>query len=94
MIGPSVCPLDQDEVIAARTATSSLTAPLANEATRLVRARPIREVSPPSTLHQIIVEFRDDVASLDQSWYASFDRGNRDRSQPLSAGPGRSSLDE
>ena len=42
-------------MIAARTATSSLTTPLANEATRLARARSIHEARPASALRLTIM---------------------------------------
>jgi len=47
-------PLDQDEVIAARTAASSLTTPPAKEAMRLARVRTIHGLSPASILRRII----------------------------------------
>jgi hypothetical protein len=55
VIRPSVCPSDLGEVIAARTAASSFATPLAKEATRLGRARPIHGVSPASALRRMIV---------------------------------------
>ncbi len=42
VICPSVCPLDQTEAIAARTAAMSFVTPLAKEATRLARDRSIQ----------------------------------------------------
>jgi hypothetical protein len=45
VIWPSVWPFDQADVIAARTALSSFATPLANDATRLVRARSIQTMS-------------------------------------------------
>ena len=65
-------------MIAARTAASSLATPLANEAMRLARACSIQDKSllNPAPDHQ--VELGDDLAGLDQGWYASFDRCNHD----------------
>lgn len=54
LICPSVCPFDQGDVIAARTAAWSLPTPLANEATRLARARSIQGARPASVLRRII----------------------------------------
>jgi hypothetical protein len=71
-------PADQDEVIAARTAASSFATPLANEATRLARARSIQGEFLLSFASDHQVEFGDDLACLDQGWYASFDRRDRD----------------
>lgn len=50
----SLCPLDQGEVIVVRIAASSLTTPLANEATRLMWARSIHGGSPSSALRRSV----------------------------------------
>lgn len=55
MISPSVCPLDQVKVIAARTGASSLATPLANEMTRLALERSIHAMRSNSALRRIIM---------------------------------------
>ncbi len=55
VIWPSVCPFDQGNVIAARTAASSFATLLSNEATRLARPRLSRGASPVAALRRIIV---------------------------------------
>lgn len=54
VICPSVCPLDQAEMIAARTAALSLMIPLAKDATRLAFAHSIQASSSPSSFFRII----------------------------------------
>lgn len=64
-------------MIAALTAASSFATPLANEATGVGSLDPWDEARLGlASDHQ--VEFGDDLACLDQGWYASFDRRYRD----------------
>jgi hypothetical protein len=70
--------LDQGKVIAARTAASSFATPLANEATGPARALDPWDKAGLGLSPDHQVEFGDDLACLDQGWYASFDRRDRD----------------
>jgi hypothetical protein len=65
--------LDQGKVIAARTAASSFATPLANEATGPARALDPWDKAGLGLSPDHQVEFGDDLACLDQGWYASFE---------------------
>ena len=78
MICPSVCPLDQAAMIAARTAALSLMIPLAKDATRLAFARSIQASSSSSSFFGAHgMESSDDASRVDEQRDAVFYRCDR-----------------